>query len=87
MSKYLFFKDKICIFLLEGVYKSVVEIFEVNGYINIEYLKMFLFEDELIEKIKDVYFIGICFCMYISEKVVEVVSKLVVIGCFCIGIN
>ena len=87
MSKYSLSKDKIRILLLEGVHKSAVETLEANGYTNIEYLKTSLPEDELIEKIKDVHFIGIRSRTHISEKVVEAASKLVAIGCFCIGTN
>ncbi|MFS1703602.1 phosphoglycerate dehydrogenase [Aestuariibacter sp. GS-14] len=87
MSKYSLSKDKIRILLLEGVHKSAVETLESNGYTNIEYLKTSLPEDELIEKIKDVHFIGIRSRTHISEKVVEAASKLVAIGCFCIGTN
>lgn len=87
MSKYSLSKDKIRILLLEGVHKSAVETLESNGYTNIEYLKTSLPEDELIEKVKDVHFIGIRSRTHISEKVVEAASKLVAIGCFCIGTN
>lgn len=57
------------------------------GYSNIEYYKGLLEEVELIKVIKDVYFVGICLCSNLMEKVINVVEKLVVIGCFCIGIN
>lgn len=80
-------KSKICILLLEGVYQFVVENFECVGYINIEYLKIFLLEEEFKIKIVDVYFVGICLCIQLIEDVFEVVKKLVVVGCFCIGIN
>ena len=44
-------------------------------------------EDELIEKVADVHFIGIRSRTHISEAVVEAAQKLVAVGCFCIGTN
>lgn len=87
MSKYSLPKDKIRIVLLEGVHKSAVETLQSNGYTNIEYLKTSLPESELIEKVKDAHFIGIRSRTHITEKVVEAATKLVAIGCFCIGTN
>ncbi|NVK54765.1 MAG: phosphoglycerate dehydrogenase [Alteromonadaceae bacterium] len=87
MSKFSLSKDKIKILLLEGVHNSALETLQSNGYTNIEYLKTSLPEDELIEKIKDVHFVGLRSRTHISEKVVEAASKLVAIGCFCIGTN
>ncbi|RDV29094.1 phosphoglycerate dehydrogenase [Alteromonas aestuariivivens] len=87
MSKVSLPKDKIRILLLEGLHQSAVETFKANGYTNIEYLKTSLPEDELIEKIKDVHFIGIRSRTYLTENVIEAASKLVAVGCFCIGTN
>ena len=87
MSKYSLSKDKIKILLLEGVHQSALETLQSNGYTNIEYLKTSLPEDELIEKMKDVHFVGIRSRTHITEAVVEAASKLVAVGCFCIGTN
>lgn len=87
MSKVSLPKEKIRILLLEGVHKSAVETLQNSGYTNIEYLKTSLPEDELIEKVKDVHFIGIRSRTQITEAVVEAASKLVAVGCFCIGTN
>jgi D-3-phosphoglycerate dehydrogenase / 2-oxoglutarate reductase len=87
MSKVSLPKEKIKILLLEGLHQSCLDSLKSNGYHNIESLKTSLPEDELIEKIKDVHFIGIRSRTHISEKVVEAASKLVAIGCFCIGTN
>lgn len=87
MSKVSLPKDKIRILLLEGVHQSALETFKNNGYTNIEYLKTSLPEDELIEKIKDVHFIGIRSRTQLTEAVVDAASKLVAVGCFCIGTN
>lgn len=87
MSKVSLPKDKIKILLLEGLHPSAVETLNNNGYQNIESLKTSLPEGELIEKIKDVHFIGIRSRTQLSANVINAASKLVAIGCFCIGTN
>ena len=87
MSKVSLPKDKIRILLLEGVHESALETLQANGYSNIEYVKTSLPEDELIEKVKDVHFIGIRSRTQITEAVVDAAQKLVAVGCFCIGTN
>ena len=76
MSKFSLSKDKIKILLLEGVHKSALETLQSNGYTNIEYLKTSLPEDELIEKMKDVHFVGIRSRTHITEAVVEAARRL-----------
>lgn len=87
MEKFSLAKDKIKILLLEGLHQSAVQTFKDQGYTNIEYLKTSLPEDELIERIKDVHFIGIRSRTQLTDNVLEAASKLVAIGCFCIGTN
>ena len=87
MEKFSLAKDKIKILLLEGLHQSAVQSFKNQGYSNIEYLKTSLPEDELIERIKDVHFIGIRSRTQLTEKVLAAADKLVAIGCFCIGTN
>lgn len=87
MSKVSLPKDKIKILLLEGLHQSTLDTLKANGYENIEYLKTSLPEDELIEKIKDVHFIGIRSRTHLSENVIAAANKLVAVGCFCIGTN
>lgn len=87
MEKFSLAKDKIKILLLEGLHQSAVQTFKDQGYTNIEYLKTSLPEDELIERIKDVHFIGIRSRTQLTKNVLEAASKLVAIGCFCIGTN
>ncbi|WP_100643118.1 phosphoglycerate dehydrogenase [Alteromonas facilis] len=87
MSKVSLPKEKIKILLLEGLHPSAVETLESNGYHNIESLKTSLPEDELIEKIKDVHFIGIRSRTQLTQKVIDAANKLVAVGCFCIGTN
>ena len=87
MAQFSLTKDKIKILLLEGVHPSALETLEAAGYSNIEYLKTSLPEAELIEKLQDVHFVGIRSRTELTEKVLASASKLVAIGCFCIGTN
>lgn len=80
-------KSKIKILLLEGVHQSAVDTFNRHGYDNIEYLTGSLPEDELIERVKDVHFIGIRSRTQLTSAVFEAAEKLVAVGCFCIGTN
>jgi len=87
MSKVSLPKDKIRILLLEGVHQSAVDTLQGNGYTNIEYLKTSLPEEELIEKVRDVHFIGLRSRTQLTENVIDAAQKLVAVGCFCIGTN
>jgi len=80
-------KSKIKILLLEGVHQSAIDTLNNQGYSNIEYLTGSIPEAELIEKIKDVHFIGIRSRTQLTEKVFDAAEKLVAVGCFCIGTN
>lgn len=80
-------KDKIRILLLEGIHESAIETLQAAGYTNIENLATALPEDELIEKIKNVHFVGIRSRSQINAKVIAAGKKLAAIGCFCIGTN
>ncbi len=87
MNNNSFAKEKIKILLLEGVHQSALEELKSQGYSNIEYLKTSLAEDELIEKIASVHFIGIRSRTMLTEKVLSHAKKLIAIGCYCIGTN
>ncbi|MDC1255941.1 phosphoglycerate dehydrogenase [bacterium] len=87
MNNNSFAKDKIKILLLEGVHQSALEELKSKGYSNIEYIKTSLAEEELIEKISSVHFIGIRSRSQLTDKVLSHANKLVAIGCFCIGTN
>ena len=80
-------KSKIRFLLLEGVHQSAVTALNAAGYTNIEYLKTSLSEEDLIEKIQDVHFIGIRSRTQLTEKVFAAARKLQAVGCFCIGTN
>lgn len=80
-------KSKIRFLLLEGVHQSAVKTLNDAGYTNIEYLKTSMSEDELVEKVKDVHFIGLRSRTQLTARVFEAASKLQAVGCFCIGTN
>ncbi len=80
-------KSKIKILLLEGVHQSALDTLNAHGYTNIEYLTGSLPEAELLERIKDVHFIGIRSRTQLTEAVFDAADKLVAVGCFCIGTN
>lgn len=80
-------KSKIRFLLLEGVHQTAIDTLKESGYTNIEYLKTALSEDELVEKIKGVHFVGIRSRTQLTRRVFEAANKLVSVGCFCIGTN
>lgn len=80
-------KHKIKFLLLEGVHESAVETLKKSGYTNIDYITTALPEEELIERIKDVHFLGIRSRTQLNENVLNAAEKLLAVGCFCIGTN
>ncbi|MBR9827799.1 MAG: phosphoglycerate dehydrogenase [Oceanospirillales bacterium] len=80
-------KSKIRILLLEGVHQSAIDTLNAQGYTNIEFHTGSLPEEELIEKVRDVHFIGIRSRTQLTRQVFEAAEKLVAVGCFCIGTN
>ncbi|RAU19010.1 phosphoglycerate dehydrogenase [Nitrincola tibetensis] len=80
-------KSKIKILLLEGIHQSAIDTLHAHGYLNIETLSGSLPEDELIERIKEVHFVGIRSRTQLTARVFEAAEKLVAVGCFCIGTN
>ena len=86
-AKFSLDKDKIKVLLLEGVHPNTVETFRAAGYTNVEYLKTSLSEEDLVERIRDVHFVGLRSRTQITEKVLDAATQLVAIRCFCIGTN
>ncbi|KAK9325058.1 hypothetical protein V1517DRAFT_315278 [Lipomyces orientalis] len=81
-----FATEDIKILLLENVNQTAVSILTEQGY-QVEFHKTSLSEDELIEKIRDVHAIGIRSKTKLTAKVLAEARNLVVVGCFCIGVN
>lgn len=80
-------KDKIKILLLEGPHQSAVDVFNENGYHNIEYIKGSLSEEDLKKKIAKAHFIGIRSRTHLTADIFKAAKRLVAVGCFCIGTN
>jgi len=80
-------KNRIRVLLLEGIDPGAIELFRRDGYTDIEYHKKPLAEADLLEAVRDAYFIGIRSATQLTEKVFEAAPRLVGIGCFCIGTN
>lgn len=80
-------KDKINVLLLEGVHDNAVDVFSRYGYANVERLPHALDENELLERIGNVHILGIRSRTSLTGRVLEAASKLLCVGCFCIGTN
>ena len=80
-------KEKIKILLLEGLHNNALQLFDENGYNNVEYHKGSLNKSELIEQIKDVHLLGIRSKTNITNDILKYANKLIAIGCYSIGTN
>lgn len=80
-------KGKIKIVLLEGIHQSAVDAFRNDGYTEIMTFPKALPEPELIEVTRDAYLIGIRSASQLTASVFENASRLLAVGCFCIGTN
>jgi D-3-phosphoglycerate dehydrogenase len=80
-------KSKIRFLLLEGLHPSALQVLQNAGYSQIESVSGALPQEELIERIADVHFIGIRSRTQLTAEVLAHAHKLVAIGCFCIGTN
>lgn len=79
-------KDKINVLLLENIHQNAFNLFQNDGF-NVKLLKDAFSEEELIESLPDVHILGIRSKTNITEKAIAHASKLLSIGCFCIGTN
>jgi D-3-phosphoglycerate dehydrogenase len=80
-------KSKIKIVLLEGVHPTAVDALKRDGYHEIDYRPKSLPEPELIDALRDAYFVGIRSATQLTAGVIDSAEKLMGIGCFCIGTN
>ncbi len=87
MSQFSLDKSKIRFLLLEGVHSNALDVLKRHGYSQIDYLKTALDEEALIERIRDAHFVGIRSRTQLTARVLEAASKLIAVGCFCIGTN
>ncbi|KAG9314313.1 hypothetical protein JVU11DRAFT_5102 [Chiua virens] len=72
--------------LLENISPEAVRYFKLQGF-HVDHHTAALSEAELLEKIPNYHAIGIRSKTRITEKVIKAATKLLVIGCFCIGTN
>ena len=80
-------KSKIKFLLLEGVHPSARATLQQSGYSNIEEHKKALPLEELKVAIANAHFVGIRSRTQLTQEVFDAATKLVAVGCFCIGTN
>lgn len=85
MSKLSFEKNKIKVLLLEGIDPSAAEVFSECAYTSVEILPTALQGDELAEKLKDTFILGVRSRTLVTPDILARASKLMAIGCYCIG--
>ncbi|CDO71647.1 hypothetical protein BN946_scf184911.g118 [Trametes cinnabarina] len=72
--------------ILENISQEAVKAFRSQGF-HVDHSTKAMSEDELVQKIGQYHAIGIRSKTKITERVLKAASKLLVIGCFCIGTN
>ncbi|MBP9940343.1 MAG: phosphoglycerate dehydrogenase [Comamonas sp.] len=80
-------KSKIKFLLLEGIHPSALQVLQRAGYTNVETVSGALDAEALQQKIADVHFVGIRSRTQLTEAIFKAATKLVGVGCFCIGTN
>ncbi len=78
-------KEKIRIFLLEGIHTAADDNFHAADYSRIERQPGALTEEQLLKAVGSAHMIGIRSKTRISQRVIEAAPHLLAIGCFCIG--
>lgn len=79
-------KSRIKVLLLENIHSDAENFFVEEGY-EVETIGRALSEEELCEKIKGVFILGIRSKTHVTAKVLEAANRLMVVGAFCIGTN
>ena len=77
-------KSKIKIVLFENVHKTAVELLEGAGY-SVECVAGAMSGEALIEKIRDARVLGVRSKTKLTKEVLAEATKLMCVGCFCIG--
>ncbi|KAI0698433.1 hypothetical protein C8T65DRAFT_710180 [Cerioporus squamosus] len=72
--------------LLENISQEAVKALRAQGF-HVDHSTKAMSEDELVQKIGSYHAIGIRSKTKITERVLKSASKLLAIGCFCIGTN
>lgn len=79
-------KNRINVMLLENIDQDAVTRFEKEGY-EVNYYEKSLAQDELAEKIKNVFILGIRSGTRITPAVLQNADRLLAVGAYCIGTN
>ena len=87
MTRTSFDKNKIRILLLEGIHQSAEQNFRRAGYTNVSCVDTAPSSAELARQLSDVHILGIRSRTRLSSDVLEAATRLMAIGCFCIGTN
>ena len=80
-------KQDIKVLLLEGVSASAVDSFHRAGYSRVELHAASMSEAQLKERIAGAHIIGIRSRTQLTADVIASASRLIAVGCFCIGTN
>jgi D-3-phosphoglycerate dehydrogenase len=83
-KKYSFPKDKIRILLLEGVHASAGERFSQAGY-TVESVPSAASEEQLLDVMPEIHLLGIRSKTRVTKRVLDASTRLLAIGCYCIG--
>jgi D-3-phosphoglycerate dehydrogenase len=83
-KQYSFPKDKMRILLLEGIHAAAEERFSQAGYA-VQSLPSAMSEDQLLDVIPKIHLLGIRSKTRVTKKVLDASSRLLAIGCYCIG--
>ena len=86
MRQTSFPKNQIKVLLLENIHPLAVEAFQREGF-QVEAMSVALGEAELKEKLRDVHVLGIRSKTQITDAALASASRLLTLGCFCIGTN
>ena len=73
--------------LLEGVHQNALDTLHEGGFVEIDDVRTALPENEIIERIQQINYLGIRSRSQITERIIESAPQLRAIGCFCIGTN
>ncbi|MBN2013417.1 phosphoglycerate dehydrogenase [candidate division KSB1 bacterium] len=77
-------KNRIEVLLLENVHSEGIRLLQNEGF-NVDYIKSSLDEDELAERISNVWILGLRSKTQVTNKVLAKAERLLAIGAFCIG--
>ena len=80
-------KGKIKVLLLEGVHPSALDAFRRDGYTEIEQHPKSLPAPQLADALRDAYIVGIRSATHLTREMFEQATRLIAVGCFCIGTN